>query len=168
MLGNMRPSLLLSVGCIAAAAQANPVDLVPIMTQDGKAVPTPHALYVSLADAGSVFTSDATGQILFAGGDDTNAALYLMLAGPSNTASGEYIPFDVTPFGGEVDSPSDPGTGSVFETLRPDGMPAPGGATQPQWTEADSMPSVVVPLPGAGALAAAGLAFVMVRPRRKR
>ena len=103
-----------------------------------------------------------------AGEDDTNAALYLMLAGPSNKAPGDYLPLDVTPLGGSGDSPVDPGAGSIFETLRPDGSQTPGDDAPPRFSEADATASVVVPMPSAGALAAAGLALVIVRPRRKR
>ena len=98
--------------------------------------------------------------------------LMLSVAGPSNVASDDTTRLMVDP-GGLGDGPDDPS--KLLTTAKPRTTMLPDLLSGPRLTTANRPGTVappegsfdvVVPLPGAGVLAAAGLVFVAIRRRR--
>ena len=160
---------LIPLGLCAAAATADPVDIVTFANASGQNVTAPHALYNALVEDGTITSPLTDGNVASTGAPEFNAVLAYLFTGPSNIAPGQGLTIDTSGLD-PVDDPGTPGDpGSVLETLRPT-MPQ----VDPTITTASTFvggegtfEQVVVPLPGAGALAAVGLAGLMVRPRRK-
>ena len=170
--------LLLPLGLCAAAAHADSVELVVLSNTNGQQVSTPRSLFVSLVQAGEIssnvsFTSDLGAVVdgtVPATTRDLSTVLSLMVSGPSNRAGDGFTTFDpsVLP---PIDGPDDPagGAGSLLDALAEDEEQPEAesntGST-PLQDDPGSGYHVVVPLPGAGALAAIGIAGLLVRPRR--
>lgn len=104
-----------------------------------------------------------------------DSMLFLMLAGPSNAPVGSPAIF-TSAAGGLGDGPgtqgvlskAGPTTPDLIGSLQPDehsGVVTRPGSGQTEETDPGGF-QVVVPLPGAGAMAAGGLAFVGLRRRR--
>ncbi|MGD1915345.1 MAG: hypothetical protein ACFCBV_04050 [Phycisphaerales bacterium] len=170
--------LLIPLGLCAAAAHADSVELVVLSNTNGQQVSTPRSLFVSLAQAGEISSNVLFSSDLGADGDgtvpattqDISAVLYSMVSGPSNRSSVGFTTFDpsILP---PIDGPDDPagGGGSLIDEIATDEgqreVESNTGGNPPQDDPAGGY-HVVVPLPGAGALAAIGIAGLVVRPRR--
>ncbi len=168
--------LLIPLGLTAAAAHADSVEFVVLSNTNGQQVSTPRSLYISLAQAGDIssnvsFSTDVSvsdeGSIE-ASSQDLSAVLYAMMSGPSNQAGVGFTTFDpaLLPQGGGTDSPTG-GESLIDELSTHAALPEiePHAAPESQ-DDPKGGYTVDVPPPGAGALAASGLAGLAVRPRR--
>jgi hypothetical protein len=115
-----------------------------------------------------------TGTHAASSGMDRSSLLF-MVAGPDNTAKGPVLTIDGVGLGdgpgtgGPAPVPPALTTADVVSTLQPVDYRTlqRHGDTQTEGDPRSGEFQVVVPLPGAGALAGAGLAFVAIRRRRR-
>ncbi|UYV11528.1 MAG: hypothetical protein NCW75_09465 [Phycisphaera sp.] len=168
-------AILTTVGLSASVALAGPADVSDLVGPEIQPSNTGAAWLTYIGSyAGPSNVAQSVDGPAFAD-EGMSSMLFLTLAGPGNIATGSPVIFDLSA-GGFGDGPATPGvlskatptTPDLIGSLQPDEQP--GVVTRPGSGQAEETDpggfQVVVPLPGAGALAAGGLAFVALRRRR--
>lgn len=168
-------AVLANVGLAASMTLAGPADISAMTGPEAQTSHTGAAwlTYIGGYAGPSNVAPGIDGPAFATQGPD--GMLFLMLAGPSNASGGSPAIF-TSAAGGFGDGPdtrgvlskAGPTTPDLIGSLQPDehsGVVTRSGSGQSEETGPGGF-QVVVPLPGAGAMAAAGLAFVGFRRRR--
>lgn len=161
---------------VAALAQANPTQLTDALSRGGEpfAFEAPVSSYIlSVMGPSNIAPTHNAQSALASSSDAHSIMLYQSMAGPSNAPSGIRMSRSLTTTASSPDSPGDPyfmpptPRTPLVTSLQPREYPTTITTSTASHTEtAPGGFQVVVPLPGAGALAAAGLLVVGIRRRR--
>lgn len=165
--------VLAAAGLLAPIAVADPADLSAGQFQFEASAPTEwFGNYIADLAGPSNFALSSSRTEAAVAGVGADSLLLLAIAGPSHIATdtGPRLSFDASAFAGPDDAPRSFTTADYRGSLQPADVLA-----GPAFSQAQAPPNiepgegsfqVVVPLPGAGALAAGGLVFVAIRRRR--
>ncbi|MFI4881497.1 MAG: hypothetical protein ACIAQU_02805 [Phycisphaerales bacterium JB064] len=161
---------------VAVLAHANPTQLTDALPQDEQAFAFDAQIssYILGVMGPSNIAPTQEGKSVLASSTDAHSImLYQSMAGPSNAPSGIRMTRSLTTTAGSPDGPGDAyftpqaPRPPLVTSLQPREYPTVITTSTASHTEtAPGGFQVVVPLPGAGALAAAGLLVVGIRRRR--